>query len=374
MVVFQSDILKPKLTLELLEDINIHYQLCEKALIELDHSPGNEMLLQQLLRAVHTMRSDLGVVGFAPLMPLLDALEDVLLVMKKGRVEHSPLLGDLMLLMLDDARTFIEDFQRDGQVAYDEELIAKISQSIEQIKHVDDGEREKLIADTICMLDPAVAEVVNADTSRISADTFLNSVELEEQNDLSFFRDLMVPVEARSQFWAGRCDRILKMALMLNNFAGKAVDEMSLAVAVYTHDFGMSFMPVELLHKEGELSGGEILLLRSHVQNSAQLLNNMPRWYLAKEMVMQHHEAVDGSGYPYGLREEQICDGAKIIAVADTFDALTHQRAYSTHQKRPIIRAVKEINDCSGKQLSPYWVSIFNQVVNNIFAAHQNNL
>ena len=374
MVVFQSDILKPKLTLELLDDINVQYQLCEKALVDLDHSPGNEVLLQQLLRAVHTIRSDLGVVGFAPLMPLMDALEDVLLVMKQGRVEHSPLLGDLMLLMLDDARTFIEDFQRDGQVAYDAELIDQISASIEQIKHVDNGHREKLIAETICMLDPAVAEVANADTSRLNTDAFLQSVNLEDKNDLSFFRDLMVPVEARSQFWAGRCDRILKLALMLNNFAGQPVDEMSLAVAVYAHDFGMSFMPVELLHKEGVLTDGEILLLRSHVQNSAQLLNNMPRWYQAKEMVLQHHEAADGSGYPCGLREEQICDGAKIIAIADTFDALTHQRAYSTHQKRPIIRAVKEINDCSGKQLSPYWVGIFNQVVNNIFAAHQNNL
>ncbi|MGK0441513.1 MAG: HD-GYP domain-containing protein (c-di-GMP phosphodiesterase class II) [Pseudohongiellaceae bacterium] len=372
MAVYQSDILEPKLTEELLVDINIHYQRCEKALLELDRTPNNEVLIQQLFRGVHAIRSALGVVGFAPLMPLLDSLEDVVFVLKNGRVEHSPLLGDLMLLMLDDARAFIEDFQRDGQVAYDAALIKQISDSIEQIIHVDNGERESLIAATIRLLDPAVAEVVNADINRIQTDSFLSSVDLDEQKDLTFFRDLMVPVEARSQFWAGRCDRILKMSLMLNNLAGEPVDEMNLAVAVYVHDFGMSFMPVELLHQETSISNGEMLLMRSHVQNSANLLNNMPRWYRAKEMVMQHHEAADGSGYPCGLREEQICDGAKILAVADTFDALTHQRAYSAHQKRPIIRAVKEVNDCAGKQLSPYWVRIFNQAVNTIFAAHQN--
>lgn len=252
MALFKSDLLEPQLTQELIDDIAIHYQVSEKALVELDRHPNSEMLQQQLYRAVHNIKSDFGVVGFSPLLPLIVALEDVLLLLKQGRIQHSALLGDLMLLLLDDARTFLEDYQRDGSVAYDADFIQAISSNIEHIPHCDSGERDQLIAKTIRLLDPAVAEVADADASRLRADNFLHSFELSQQEDLAFFRDLMTPVEARSKFWAGRNDRILKMALTLNKIAGYPVDEVSLAVAVYVHDFGMASVPVELLHKEGK--------------------------------------------------------------------------------------------------------------------------
>jgi HD-GYP domain-containing protein (c-di-GMP phosphodiesterase class II) len=159
--------------------------------------------------------------------------------------------------------------------------------------------------------------------------------------------------------------------LILNRLAGRPVNEQDLAVAVYVHDFGMAFIPVELLHKQTQLDDAEILLLRSHVQSSAQLLQQLPRWQAAREIVLQHHEAVDGSGYPFGLREREISDGAKMLAIADSFDAMTHHRAYASHQKRPIIRAVKEINQCAGKQLSPYWVEVFNRAVAPVLAARK---
>jgi HD-GYP domain-containing protein (c-di-GMP phosphodiesterase class II) len=142
-------------------------------------------------------------------------------------------------------------------------------------------------------------------------------------------------------------------------------------VAVYAHDFGMAFMPLEILHKEATLTDNDIVLLRSHVMCSANLLQHMEQWRPAAEIVMQHHEAVNGSGYPVGMRDKEICDGAKILAIADTFDALTHQRASALHQKRPIIRAVKEINDCAGKSLSQKWVEIFNKAVDPVLAEYR---
>ncbi|MCR8922443.1 HD domain-containing protein [Dasania sp. GY-MA-18] len=373
MVLFESDILEPTLTQQLVDAIAIHYQSSEQALLQLDSQPHKPELIQQLYRAVHNIKSDLGIVAFTPLMPLLSALDDLLLQVRQQRMAYSPLLGDLMLLLLDDAKTFVEDYQRDGSVAYDMDFISQITANIERLKDSSHSEREQLIAKTIRLLDPAVAQLSDGNTDS-DTDDFLSAYAFSEQEELAFYRALMMPVEARSKFWAGRSDRILTMALSLNHLAGQPVDAMSLAVAVYVHDFGMAAIPVELLHKEQRLENDEIALLRAHVQSSMQLLKNMPRWQAAKTMVAQHHEAVDGTGYPNGLREEKICDGAKILAIADTFDALTHQRAYSSEQKRPIIRAVKTINDCAGKQLSEYWVGIFNQAISSIMSAHRQQL
>lgn len=218
----------------------------------------------------------------------------------------------------------------------------------------------------------AVVSNCSIDDSRsvVHGSDCLDQLGLDEDLDLAFFRDLMQPIEERTRFWRGRCDRILRLALILNDVGGSPVDEQQLAVAVYAHDFGMAFMPLDVLHKNGTLTDCEILLLRSHVQSSACLLQHMSRWQAAKQMVLQHHEAVNGSGYPYGLREKEIVDGAKILAIVDAFDALTHQRAYTSLEKKNIIRAVNEINKHAGVQFSQHWVNVFNQVVQPVLLAH----
>lgn len=79
-------------------------------------------------------------------------------------------------------------------------------------------------------------------------------------------------------------------------------------------------------------------------------------------MVEQHHERYDGGGYPCGLGQNAICHGAKIIAIADTFEAMSHARA-DGREKRPMLRVVAEVNAHSGGQFDPIWVEIFNRVI-----------
>ena len=367
--VFQSDSLAPHVLLDLIDDIRDHYQNSEQALIEMDRRPFDAELVRGLFRSVHTIKGNLGIVGFSPVLPLMAAAEDLLGLLREGRIDYSPVLSDLVLLILDRVREFVEDYRVNGFSEYEPVVIQLISNQINCIGLHEHDEQQRLMAEAIRQLDPAVAESLEVAESNSD---YLDEFGLAEDADLAFFRAMMEPVEARSQYWQGRSDRILRMVLILNKLAGKPVDEHDLAVAVYVHDFGMAFIPVELLHKDGVLDDSEILLMRSHVQSSANLLQHMPRWQQAKEIVLQHHEAANGSGYPYGLRDKEICEGAKILAVADTFDAMTHQRAYAAHQKRPILRAIKEINDCSGRQLSPYWVTIFNQAVESVLVAHKN--
>lgn len=82
-------------------------------------------------------------------------------------------------------------------------------------------------------------------------------------------------------------------------------------------------------------------------------------------MIAQHHEREDGTGYPNRLTGDQICGGAKILALADAFESMTNRRADRIY-KTSVTQAVRVINDNSGSQFSPYWVDIFNNVVRHI--------
>ncbi|MBN7827890.1 HD-GYP domain-containing protein, partial [Bowmanella dokdonensis] len=132
----------------------------------------------------------------------------------------------------------------------------------------------------------------------------------------------MEPVERRSKYWQGRGDRIARLALYLNKLKGNPVEPNQLAVACYVHDFGMAFMPLKVLHKTTPLEQTEFNLMRSHVYKSARLLEHLDQWNEARKIVIQHHERLDGSGYPLGLKDADICEGAKLLAIIDTFDAL----------------------------------------------------
>ena len=372
MGIFYGEDLDATVVHELFEDINDHYLISERALIMLDREPDDIELINSLFRSVHTIKGDLSIVGFAPAIPLISAVEDLLGLLRSGSLVYSPIVSDLMLLVLDRVRGLVDSYRTQGFVEYEQAQVDTLGRRIAALASVDEPERNKLAAGIIRQLDPSVvigSEPLAAGYSE--TDEALENLDLNADPDLLFFRELMVPVETRSQYWQGRSDRILKLVLILNSLGGKPVDEKQLAAAVYAHDFGMAFMPLHLLHKQSTLSNAEIQLLRSHVQSSTQLLQHMDRWAPAREIVLQHHEASNGLGYPYGLREREICVGAKILALADTFDAMTHQRAYDTHQKRPIIRAVKEINDLSGRQLSPTWVEFFNQAVQPVLLVHR---
>ena len=372
--VFEPENLEDHILIDLVDDINEHYQHCEYALLAMDRGSVDAELVHSLFRSVHTIKGNLGVVGFSPALPMIGAAEDVLGLLRDDRIEYTPVLSDLVLLILDRVCQFVGDYRANGFAEYEPVVIQLISNKLSGLSMKGHNDQQRLLADAIRCLDPAVAELGDSALAVTveGPGGYLGEFGLAEDPDLAFFRRLMEPIEARSRYWQGRGDRILRMALILNRLAGSPVDELDLAVAVYVHDFGMAFVPVQLLHKSTALDNSEILLMRSHVQSSANLLQHMPRWNQAREIVLQHHEAVNGSGYPYGLRDKEICEGAKLLSVADAFDAMTHQRAYAAHQKRPILRAVKEINDCSGRQLSPYWVNIFNQAVESVLAAHKN--
>ncbi len=370
MQIFRHDELDEDVLEELLEEINELYEASEQTLIELELKPTDNELQRALFRSVHTIKGDLGLVNFSPMLPLLQRVEDLLDFLRKGQIRYTGTMSDLVLLTMDRVKIFVQSCIQNGQASYDENLHQLLSTQIGRITPDNPQQHETLLAESVLLLDPSLDVSPENQEQVIAADKESNVIDdlgisrgfdSEQEADILFFRKLMDPVEQRSQYWQGRCDRIAKLALFLNTQAGKVVDEKQLAVACYVHDFGMAFMPLALLHKTDPLDQNEFNLLRSHVFKSAKLLEHLDHWNEARKIVIQHHERMDGTGYPMGLKGSEICEGAKLLAIVDTFDALTHTRAYETHLTRPKKRAVIEINRVAEGQFCKKWMNIFNK-------------
>jgi putative nucleotidyltransferase with HDIG domain len=133
----------------------------------------------------------------------------------------------------------------------------------------------------------------------------------------------------------------------------------------FLHDIGKMAIPDKILHKPGRLDPDEILIMREHCYRGYKMLSRIPFLAEAAEIVYAHQEKYDGTGYPRGLKGEEIPLGARIFSVADTLDAITSDRAYRKAQ--PISAAREEIQRCSGTQFDPQVVNIFLEMKENLW-------
>ncbi len=129
------------------------------------------------------------------------------------------------------------------------------------------------------------------------------------------------------------------------------------AEASLMHDVGKIGIPDVILMKPGKLSGDEFAVIKSHPTIGAEILKGAPGFDLAYQVAIYHHERWDGTGYPAGLKGDEIPLAARIVAVVDVFDALVSKRPY----KKPwsVEEALDEIKACSGTHFDPKVVEAF---------------
>ncbi|MBA2393852.1 MAG: diguanylate cyclase [Ktedonobacteraceae bacterium] len=133
-------------------------------------------------------------------------------------------------------------------------------------------------------------------------------------------------------------------------------------VAALLHDIGKIGVPDHILHKPGPLTDEEWAVMRNHPKIGRQILAQVgEKFEIVSHIVVAHHERWDGQGYPYGLSEEMIPLGARILTVADSYDAMTSNRPYRA--ALPISEALIELRRCSGYQFDPRVVEAFIQVL-----------
>jgi putative nucleotidyltransferase with HDIG domain len=150
----------------------------------------------------------------------------------------------------------------------------------------------------------------------------------------------------------GHSTRVTRLSLALADELGLAENDVDgLEYGAMLHDVGKIDMPAEILSKPAPLNEDEWNVMRTHPQVGYDLVRKLPHLSAAAEIVLAHHEAFDGGGYPHGLKGEQIPLGARILTIADSYDSMTHP-----HTQRPAMppaMAVREIERCSGSQFDP---------------------
>lgn len=163
---------------------------------------------------------------------------------------------------------------------------------------------------------------------------------------------LAATVESRDPYTAGHQNRVAKIALGIAQEMGLDPDTCNgIKLAASIHDIGKMQVPIEILTKPTKLSKIEMDMIKIHPQVGYEILKDIPFPWPVAEMVHQHHERYDGSGYPQGLAGDQIIIEARILAVADALEAISSHRPY-----RPALGmdvALKEITTQSGVLFDP---------------------
>jgi len=172
---------------------------------------------------------------------------------------------------------------------------------------------------------------------------------------------LTAALETRDAETHGHSERVVTFSLRLGREYGLTRPQMkALEFGSLLHDIGKIGVPDAILRKPAKLTDEEWVRMREHPLHGQQILRGIKFLEGAAKVVAQHHEKWDGSGYPLGLKAEEIDICARIFSVADAFDAITSDRVY--RQGRPYEAAAQELDEWVGRQFDPKVVEAFHRV------------
>jgi putative nucleotidyltransferase with HDIG domain len=192
----------------------------------------------------------------------------------------------------------------------------------------------------------------------VALDRALESVEDAYRSTL---KALAQALETRDAETHGHSERVVTFSLRLGRELGLDKEQLkALEFGSLLHDIGKIGVPDAILRKPAQLTSDEWVKMREHPLHGQQILREIKFLEGAARVVAQHHEKWDGSGYPLGLRGEEIDMNARIFAVADAFDAMTSDRVYRAGRSYEV--AAAELDRCKSQQFDPQVVTAFHRV------------
>src|SRR3972149_6769756 len=221
----------------------------------------------------------------------------------------------------------------------------------------DDGERrQELLASADARLSQCKRSAVNGKKPSRHADS------QPGLGVFGFLDSLVTSIDSRDHYTRAHCESTAEYAVTLAQEIGLSPSaQRTLRLAALLHDVGKICIPNHILDKPGELTADEFEVIKHHVSIAEHLIVDVPDAEEVRTIARHHHERFDGSGYPDGLRGEDIPFLARILALADAFSAITLDRPY----RRGLARheAYAELQRVVGTQLDPELVKSFGRVV-----------
>ena len=191
------------------------------------------------------------------------------------------------------------------------------------------GEPEAFDADELKLLSEMAGDLSYGLTALHARATNEENLRRLERSMNSTVRALGSMVEVRDPYTAGHQRRVASLAVEIGTLLGFDKDRLrGLEVGATMHDIGKIVVPAEILSRPDKLSAAEFALLKEHAAAGADIIAGVDFPWPVAEMIRQHHERMDGSGYPRGLKADQILLEARIIAVADVVEAMSSHRPY----------------------------------------------
>ncbi|KAF0220718.1 MAG: metal dependent [Geobacteraceae bacterium] len=186
-----------------------------------------------------------------------------------------------------------------------------------------------------------------------------------EETYTSTLQSIAIAVDANDAYASGHSARVAGFAVKIGKAMGLASEELhSLEQAALFHDIGNIWVPDYISLKEGPLTAEEQAIIRKHPVMGAEMLDSVKSLRNFTPAVLHHHERFDGTGYPYGLKGLTIPLEARIMAVADAFDAMTSERPYRSAML--MREALEELYSNAGGQFDPRVVEAFLNVLDDI--------
>ncbi|HMV22190.1 MAG: HD domain-containing protein [Betaproteobacteria bacterium] len=330
----------------------------ERDVTRLRKNSQDRELIADLFRAIHNVKGDAALCKFDLAVAIAHPIETVLSRFREGEIGFSDLLGETLLLAIDRLE-LATDGLLTGKSLDNLRLLALVN-GLESLaaapgNEIDDHSRQ--LIESVTGFPPVIGSL----SSKSPKVTPPPADHRNAPADLQFFRSLALQFESRSPLFKGRTMRVLRLALETNRAAGSPVDAVQLEAAVYLHDVGMMFLPESTWLKVGKMTDDDRIALRNHPGYGAGLLQRIPGWEAAAEMIAQHHEMHDGKGYPGQLPASKICPGAKILSIVDAFEAVMLKHIHRG-KNRSVLRAIAEVNACDN-QFAPEWILPFNTVI-----------
>ena len=320
-------------------------------------------LINELFRSMHSLKGNCRMVFLDAIVDVIHELEEIISEMRQGDLLYQPMFGVFFMSIVGYVETLM------GQLASEKEADGRLYEAllkvIHKVRDASPGNVNRVIDEGLdALLSGPKADV--EETTRISSG-IPSYFSPGQDTDIQYFKFLSRQLNLTGLYPKDRAEKELYLCMEINKELGGLVDEEQLEAAVLLHNLGMAFIPPELIHKhEEDLNKDEQKILAAHVATATQLLHRFGNWATAAEIVLNHHEHYDGSGYPYGRKGDEIHQGAKIIAVSDAFFEITAERSDQPH-KKSIFEGVRYVNSYNGTLFDPSTVEAFNMAVRHIY-------